>query len=139
VLALPEDKLHESGHEAAPRPFVHRPAQAPCPDALSTMMALLADAAAPVAIVGGAGWGDKARDDFAQFAERVGLPVAKAFGSQDTIPPSSPVYAANPGHAPKPKLVERFRAAALLLVVGAPLGEATPDAYALVTPAHPGQ
>src|SRR5690606_4439798 len=61
VLALPEDMLHEDRLEVSPRPFVHRPAQAPCPDALSAMMALLADAASPVAIVGGAGWGAKAR------------------------------------------------------------------------------
>jgi hypothetical protein len=50
VLALPEDMLHESGLAASPRPFVHRPAQAPCPDAMAAMIALLADAAAPVAI-----------------------------------------------------------------------------------------
>lgn len=139
VLALPEDMLHESGLEAAPRPFVHRPAQAPCPDALSTMMALLADAAAPVAIVGGAGWGAKAREYFTLFAERIGLPVATAFRRQDAIPPSSPVYAGNLGYGPNPKLVERIRAADLLLVVGARLGEATTDGYALVTPDHPGQ
>ena len=139
VLALPEDMLHEGGIEARPRPFVHRPAQAPCPDALAAMMALLADAAAPVAVVGGAGWGPKARQYFAQFAERIGLPVATAFRRQDALPPSSPVYAGNLGYGPNPKLVERIRAADLLLVVGARLGEATTDGYALVTPDHPGQ
>src|SRR6187549_171558 len=69
VLALPEDMLGEAGLTAAPRPFIARPAQAPCPDALATMMALLADAAAPVAIVGGAGWNARAREYFALFAE----------------------------------------------------------------------
>src|SRR5687768_4669813 len=49
VLALPEDMLHEDGLSAEPRPFVARPAQAPCPDAMGALMALLADAAAPVA------------------------------------------------------------------------------------------
>ena len=61
VLALPEDMLQSGGLEAQPRPFVARPAQAPCPDAMAAMMALLADAAAPMAIDGGAGWGPKAR------------------------------------------------------------------------------
>jgi acetolactate synthase-1/2/3 large subunit len=139
VLALPEDMLHESGVEAAPRPFVHRPAQAPCPDALAALMALLADAAAPVALVGGAGWGRKAREYFAQFAERLGLPVATAFRRQDALSPASPVYAGNLGYGPSPKLAERIRAADLVLVVGARLGEATTDGYTLITPEHPGQ
>lgn len=139
VLALPEDMLHESDIAARPRPFVHRPAQAPCPDAIAAMMALIGDAAAPVAIVGGAGWGTKAREYFAAFAERLGLPVATAFRRQDALPPSSPVYSGNLGYGPNPKLVERVRAADLLLVVGARLGEATTDGYALIAPDHPGQ
>ncbi len=139
VLVLPEDMLTDSVEDAAPRPFVHRPAQAPCPDALSAMMAMLGDAAAPVAIVGGAGWDMKARTYFAQFAERLGIPVATAFRRQDAIPPSSPVYAGNLGYGPNPALVERIRAADLVLAVDARLGEATTDGYTLVTPDHPGQ
>src|SRR5690606_40822963 len=131
--------LHASGLAAVPRPLVCRPAQAPCPDALAAMMALIADAAAPIAIAGGAGWGAKARAYFAQFAERSGLPVATAFRRQDAIPPSSPVYAGNLGFGPNPRLVERIRSADLVLVVGARLGEATTDGYALITPDHPGQ
>jgi acetolactate synthase-1/2/3 large subunit len=139
VLALPEDMLHDSGVASEPRPFVHRPAQAPCPDAMAAMMALLADAAAPVAIVGGGGWGPRAREYFARFAERLGLPVATAFRRQDAIAPSSPVYAGNLGYGPNPKLVERIKSADLVLVIGARLGEATTDGYTLVTPDHPGQ
>ena len=139
VLALPEDMLHESGLTAAPRSFVHRPAQAPCPDAMAAMIALIGDAAAPLAIVGGAGWGPKAREYFTRFAERIGLPAATAFRRQDALPPSSPIYAGNLGYGPNPKLVERIKAADLLLVVGARLGEATTDGYELVTPDHPEQ
>src|SRR5690606_34072371 len=95
VLALPEDMLSDAAGEARPRPFVHRPAQAPCPDALTTMLAMIGDAAAPVAIIGGAGWDTKAREYFTTFAERLGIPVATAFRRQDSIPPSSPVYAGN--------------------------------------------
>ena len=139
VLALPEDMLHEEDIEARPRPYVARPAQAPCPDAMAALMALLGDAASPVAIVGGAGWGPKAREYLARFAERLGLPVATAFRRQDALAVSSPVYAGNLGYGPNPKLVERIKAADLLLVVGARLGEATTDGYALITPDHPGQ
>ncbi len=139
VLALPEDMLHEDGIEALVRPMVYRPAQPPCPDALTAMMGLIGDAAAPVAIIGGAGWHTKARTHFAAFAERLGLPVATAFRRQDAISPHSPVYAGNLGYGPNPQLAERVRTADLLLVVGARLGEATTDGYALITPDHPGQ
>jgi acetolactate synthase-1/2/3 large subunit len=139
VLALPEDMLSRPVSGAVIRPKVFPPAQAPCPDALATMLQMIGDAAAPVAIVGGAGWNAKAREHFTTFAERVGIPVATAFRRQDAIPPSSSVYAGNLGYGPNPKLVERIQAADLVLVVGARLGEATTDGYTLVTPDHPDQ
>ena len=92
-------------------------------------MALIADAADPVAIVGGAGWDARAREYFQLFAERLGLPVATAFRRQDAISPASRVYAGNLGYGPNPKLVERVTRADLILAVGARLGEATTDGY----------
>jgi acetolactate synthase-1/2/3 large subunit len=139
VIALPEDMLLDRVARAQPRPPVYRPAQAVCPDALGTMMRLIADAAAPIAIVGGAGWHAKAREHFTSFAEGIGLPVAGAFRRQDAIANSSPVWAGNLGYGPNPKLVERIKQADLVLAVGARLGEATTDSYTLVTPEHPGQ
>ena len=139
VIALPEDMLLEEVTGLAPRPQVTRPAQAVCPDALGTMMRMLEDACAPVAIVGGAGWHAKAREHFTSFAERIGLPVAGAFRRQDAVPNSSKAWAGNLGYGPNPKLVERIKHADLVLVVGARLGEATTDSYTLVTPEHPGQ
>lgn len=138
VLALPEDMLWDET-TATPRPAVTRPAQPPCPDSLQALNALITDAASPVAIVGGAGWNAKAREYFAQWAERIGLPVATAFRRQDAIPPSSPVYAGNLGYGPNPILVERVKNADLIVAVGARLGEATTDGYTLPTPEHPGQ
>jgi acetolactate synthase-1/2/3 large subunit len=139
VLALPEDMLAERVSGAAPRPFVVRPAQAACLDAIEAMMRLIEDAAAPIAIIGGAGWNEKARHYFTQFAERTGIPVASAFRRQDAIANSSKVWAGSLGYGPNPKLAQRVRDADLLLVVGARLGEATTDAYALITPDHPDQ
>ena len=128
VLALPEDMLSRDT-SSTPRPRVVAPAQAPCPDTMQTMMALIADAASPIAIVGGAGWNAKAREHFQLFAERLGIPVATAFRRQDAIAPSSRVYAGNLGYGPNPKLVERVKNADLILAVGARLGEATTDGY----------
>jgi len=139
VLALPEDMLSRMVSGTSPRPAIVRPAQAPCPDAIAAMMGLLGDAAAPIAIVGGAGWNAKAREFFTLFAEKIGLPVATAFRRQDAFPPSSIVSAGNLGYGPNPRLVERIKAADVVLVVGARLGEATTDGYTLITPDHPGQ
>ncbi|MXP09188.1 thiamine pyrophosphate-dependent enzyme [Pseudoblastomonas halimionae] len=139
VLALPEDMLREEVYGIVPRPAVMRPAQAACPDAMGTLMAMLTDAAAPIAIVGGAGWNAKAREHFTAFAEQIGLPVAGAFRRQDAIPNSSAVWAGNLGYGPNPKLVQRVKDADLVIAVGARLGEATTDGYELITPNHPGQ
>lgn len=139
VVALPEDMLLEEVTGIEPRPAIHRPAQPVCPDAMGALMGLLEDAAAPIAIVGGAGWQAKAREHFAEFAERIGLPVAGAFRRQDAIPNSSKVWAGNLGYGPNPKLVQRIKDADLILAVGARLGEATTDGYTLITPDHPGQ
>ncbi|WP_421990873.1 thiamine pyrophosphate-binding protein [Qipengyuania sp.] len=133
VLALPEDMLSRATN-ATPRARVERPAQAPCPDAMQAMMALLADAASPIAIIGGAGWNAKARAHFQLFAERLGIPVATAFRRQDAISPSSPVYAGNLGYGPNPKLIERVKQADLILAIGARLGEATTDGYTVPPP-----
>jgi acetolactate synthase I/II/III large subunit len=139
VIVLPEDMLLDPVSGVAPRPAIHRPAQPVCPDAMGVLMDLLADAAAPVAIVGGAGWHAKAREHFTEFAERIGLPVAGAFRRQDAIANSSKVWAGNLGYGPNPKLVERIKQADLVIAVGARLGEATTDGYTLITPEHPGQ
>ncbi|MCH2486476.1 MAG: thiamine pyrophosphate-dependent enzyme, partial [Erythrobacter sp.] len=128
VLALPEDMLHDAT-SAQPRPAIERPAQAPCPDAMQALFALIEDAAAPIAIIGGAGWNAKARDYFQVFAERLGIPTATAFRRQDALRPSSRVYAGNLGYGPNPKLVARVKEADLVLTVGARLGEATTDGY----------
>ena len=138
VLALPEDMLVDEA-EAVDRPRVAPPVQPACAMAMATIMGLLNDACAPVAIVGGAGWDAGAAHHFAEFAERIGIPVACAFRRQDAVPSTSPVYAGNLGYGPNPKLVQRIREADLLLVVGPRLGEATTDGYSLITPDHPGQ
>lgn len=140
VLALPEDMLCDLvSADLAPRPFVTRPAQAVCPDAMQALFAMIADAASPIAIIGGAGWNAKAREHFQTFAEAIGLPVATAFRRQDAIAPGSPVYAGNLGYGPNPKLVQRVKDADLVIAVGARLGEATTDGYSFPSLDHPGQ
>ena len=138
VLALPEDMLCDMV-EARDRPRLNPPEQDPDGAAMEAVFALLKDAVAPVAIIGGAGWDAGAAHYFAIFAGRLGIPVATAFRRQDAIDNASPVFAGNLGYGPNPKLVERIKAADLILCVGARLGEATTDGYTLITPDHPDQ
>ena len=138
VLALPEDMLTETA-EAIDRPWLAPVAQACRAERRVQLQDLVAAAAAPIAIVGGAGWNRQAGVAFARWAERAGVPIAAAFRRQDAVPNDCPVYAGNLGYGPNPALIERVKRADLLIVVGARLGEATTDGYALVTPDHPGQ
>ncbi len=138
VLALPEDMLLDTV-EAVDRPRIERARQDVDSDTLDRLRDLLATAENPLAIVGGAGWDVTAATAFADWATRAGVPVAAAFRRQDAIANDCPAYAGNLGYGPNPALLERVRTADLLLVVGARLGEATTDGYALVRSDHPGQ
>jgi acetolactate synthase-1/2/3 large subunit len=138
VLALPEDMLRDEV-EALDRPCIAPVAEAPDPGAVQALFELLKDAAAPVAIVGGADWSPRAGHHFASFAARHGIPVAAAFRRQDAIRNDCSVYAGQLGYGPNPKLQQRVRDADLIIAVGARLGEATTDGYTLITPDHPEQ
>lgn len=138
VIALPEDMLVETA-SVPDRPALVPLRQVPDPAAMALLYDALSQARAPIAIVGGAGWNAATGAAFARFAETLDLPVATAFRRQDALPAGSPVFAGNLGYGPNPELLERVRTADLVLVVGARLGEATTDGYALVTPDHPGQ
>jgi acetolactate synthase I/II/III large subunit len=138
VVILPEDMLSDRA-DAVDRPKVERVWQAPSASRLAWLEQCLHDAERPIAIVGGAGWNEEAGRCFQAFAENWGLPVASAFRRQDAILNTSSVWAGNLGYGPNPKLVDRIKGADLILVVGARLGEATTDGYALITPDHPGQ
>ncbi|WP_033920884.1 thiamine pyrophosphate-binding protein [Sphingomonas sp. 37zxx] len=138
VIALPEDMLCDMV-EAVDRPRIERVWQAANPDDIDTALKLLRAAERPVAIVGGAGWDRATTGAFDCFARNWGIPVAGAFRRQDAIPNWSKAWAGNLGYGPNPKLVERIKAADVVLVLGARLGEATTDGYTLITPDHPGQ
>jgi len=138
VLALPEDMLSDEV-EAVDRPGVDRLDQPPAKAAVEEAIEMLRAARNPVAIVGGAGWDKASSAAFCCFARLWGIPVAAAFRRQDSVPNDHRIWAGNLGYGPNPRLVERIKAADLLLVAGPRLGEATTDGYSLITPDHPGQ
>src|SRR5690606_31818024 len=102
------------------------------PAAVETVLAALAEARRPLAIVGGGGWSAAASRDLATFAERWSLPVGASFRCQDYLDNRSPFYVGDIGIGINPALARRVREADLLLVLGPRLGEMTTSGYSLV-------
>jgi acetolactate synthase-1/2/3 large subunit len=139
VLALPEDML--SDEVDVPDARAHRGVAAAAPGAgeIARLGELLAQARAPLAIVGEGGWSAQTGADVAAFAEAQAVPVAASFRCQDYVDNASPAYAGHAGLAMDPALAKRIREADLLLAIGGRLGEIPTAGYTLVRPGTPSQ
>ncbi|MEH3087212.1 MAG: thiamine pyrophosphate-binding protein [Xylophilus ampelinus] len=138
VLALPEDTLHglTDAADCPPAP----PAVAwPGAEDAQRLAGLLAGAARPLAIVGGANWSDAAREDFAAFVRAWDLPVAAAFRRQDLFDNRDPHYVGHMSLGINPKLGQRVQDADLVLAVGTRLGDVTTDGYTHLAAPRPRQ
>lgn len=138
VLSLPEDMLVEQAAVADGRPWGPIGAH-PDPAAMADLRQLIANAARPVVILGGGGWSAGTAADIQAFAANNHLPMAVAFRRQDYFDNLHPCYAGDLGVAPDPRLVERVRAADLVLAVGTRLGEMTSQGYRLLDIPRPRQ
>jgi acetolactate synthase-1/2/3 large subunit len=131
VLALPEDMLTEvtqAGDAVRYQPTQPAPAQA----AFASIRELLEGAKKPMILVGGPGWSDRACAQLKTFAETNGIPVATSFRRQDLFDNRSACFAGDLGTSGPPALVQRFKDADLLLVIGARLGEMTTQGYTIL-------
>ncbi|HEY8607216.1 MAG TPA: thiamine pyrophosphate-binding protein [Noviherbaspirillum sp.] len=138
VLALPEDMLSATAEVPDARPY--QPVQAsPSAHQVEQMRAMLAEAARPLVLLGGAGWNRQACDDLRRFAEASGLPVACAFRFQDLFDNRHPHYVGDVGIGISPKLAARVREADLLIAIGPRLGEMTTSGYTLLQAPCPRQ
>ncbi len=104
----------------------------PDPVALTRMMALLAKAEKPLAILGGSRWTDAGRADIAKFLRANKLPVAVGFRRQDIYDGSHASYVGDLGVGSDPGLVARVKEADLILAIGTRLGEAVTQGYTLL-------
>ena len=131
VLALPEDMLTEvtpSGDAIR-----YRPTQpAPAPQAFAQIRELLDGAKKPMILAGGPNWSDRACAQLKGFAEANGIPVATSFRRQDVFDNRSSNFAGDLGTSGPPALVQRFKEADLLFVIGARLGEMTTQGYTIL-------
>ncbi|MBC8270228.1 MAG: thiamine pyrophosphate-binding protein [Rhodospirillaceae bacterium] len=131
VLALPEDMLRESC-EAPVVEAVVIESKLPGVGEMERLHHILGDSERPLMLVGGGGWSDQARADILAFAEANNLPTCCSFRRHDLFDNDHHNFVGEMGIAPNPKLIERFKQADLLLVVGARLGEMTTQGYTLL-------
>jgi acetolactate synthase-1/2/3 large subunit len=130
VLALPEDMLRDRVTVADAPPV--KPVEAAIDVyAIGQLMQLLADAKSPFMLLGGSRWDEESRAAIAAFAERYHLPVATGFRRLPLFDPLHPNYAGDLGLGANPKLVERVKAADLVIVLGERLSEVTTQSYTL--------
>jgi acetolactate synthase-1/2/3 large subunit len=90
-------------------------------------------------LVGGSGWSDGAAADIARFAEANQLPVCSSFRRQDIVDNRLSCFVGDLGTGAAPALVARFKAADLVLAVGARIGEITSQSYSLLGIPDPGK
>jgi acetolactate synthase-1/2/3 large subunit len=130
VLALPHDMLGETVTCADAEPFAAVETSPGAPE-MAALEALLADARSPMVLLGGGRWDEAARAQLTRFAERFALPVATGFRRLPLFDALHPNYAGDLGLAPNPKLLARFKAADVVLAVGARLSEVTTQSFGL--------
>ncbi|MDB5680828.1 MAG: acetolactate synthase large subunit, partial [Sphingomonas bacterium] len=131
VIALPEDMLDDTA-DVADAPRVEPVETAPASDDINTLRELLAGAERPLAIVGGSRWTPEARDAMVAFAHRLGLPVAAQFRRAPLFPATDDHFIGDLGLAPNPKLIERVKAADLVLLIGGRMSEIASQSYTLL-------
>ncbi len=138
VLALPEDMLVEEAAVPDAAPYVItrvRPAERD----LERVRALLAAAARPLVIVGGAPWSAEAQAALTLWCSAGGLPVAAGWRRQDYVDNASDTYVGHLALGADPRLMQRVRDADVLLVIGDRLSEITTAGYTLLRVPNPDQ
>jgi acetolactate synthase-1/2/3 large subunit len=138
VVALPEDVL------SAPAAVADAPRAEAAPiwpgqTQMAELQKMLWAAKAPIAILGGGGWTERAGAAFLRFAERFELPVAASFRRASLVDNGHPNYVGEIGIGPNPKLRTRIEAADLVLMVGGRMAETPSQGYTLFAIPEPRQ
>jgi acetolactate synthase I/II/III large subunit len=131
VIALPEDMQVERVIAADAPPF--EPVETwPGQTDMARLQKLLWGATRPFVIAGGSRWSEPAAAALTRFAERFALPVATSFRRAHLFDALHADYAGDLGIGANPKLVARIKAADLIVLIGARLGELPSQRYTLL-------
>ncbi|TCI00460.1 thiamine pyrophosphate-binding protein [Roseococcus sp. SYP-B2431] len=104
----------------------------PAPAAIPEMMALLAKAERPLAIVGGSGWTEEGRAAIRDFVVANDIPTAVSFRRQGLFDGTSEHFAGDLGVGADAKLVAAAKEADLILAFGTRMGEPVSQGYTLL-------
>src|ERR1700688_1854306 len=130
VVSLPEDMLSERVAVADAPPFALIETS-PGDTEMAKFAQMLAGARAPIMLLGGSRWSQAASDGIGRFAQKYALPVCTTFRRGHLFDALHPCYAGDLGIGPNPKLLERIKAADLVIMVGGRLGELPSQSYTL--------
>jgi acetolactate synthase-1/2/3 large subunit len=130
VVSIPEDMLVErvAVPDAPPFTLIET---SPGPTELAKFAKMLDDARAPIMLLGGSRWSQAACDAVGRFAQKHALPVCTTFRRGHLFDALHPCYAGDLGIGPNPKLLERIKAADLVILLGGRLGELPSQSYTL--------
>lgn len=137
VVALPEDMLTKTAEVADALPY--RVAEAaPREEDIAAVVAALAEAERPLAILGGTRWDAEAVGRFEAIAAKQGLPVAVSFRRQMLFDANHPHFVGDLGLGPNPELIDYAKSADLVLLLGGRLSEIASQSYTLLDIPDPG-
>ncbi len=125
---IPRDMLNDQVIQAEIGPATtYRPAhpQPPHPNAIQETWRWIRQAERPLLLVGGGVTWAGASELVARLSTRLGLPMVTAYGRNDAVDNSHPLYIGPLGRAGSPEGGAACRRADLLLVVGSRLGHFT--------------
>jgi acetolactate synthase-1/2/3 large subunit len=130
VVSLPEDMLTEriAVDDAPPFSLVET---SPGPAEMAKFAELLGGARTPMLILGGSRWSQDACNGVARFAQKYALPVCTTFRRLHLFDALHPSYAGDLGIGPNPKLIDRIKAADLVVLIGGRMGELPSQSYTL--------
>ena len=138
VVALPEDMLTDTTDAEPCRPVKpFRPA--PDMDAVHAAADLLNTAKAPLMVVGGGAWSDEGRAQLSAFAEKINIPVATVFRTQDLIDNRGPHFIGDASFGMPPHLRDAITNADVILAVNVRFGEILTDGWTLLDVPNPKQ
>jgi len=96
-----------------------------------TMLAMLATAQKPLAVLGGSCWSAQGRADIQAFLAGNNIPVTTGFRRQATFDGTQDNFAGDLGVGADPGLLGKAKEADLILAIGTRLGEAVTQGYTL--------
>ncbi|MBX6743683.1 MAG: thiamine pyrophosphate-binding protein [Acetobacteraceae bacterium] len=104
----------------------------PAPEALPRLMAMLAKAQRPLAVLGGSGWTPEGKAAIREFLLANDLPVAVSFRRQGLFDGNSPNFVGDLGVGADATLVAKAKEADLFLAIGTRIGEPVSQGYTLL-------